>query len=127
MEDKTDEIELTEEELEYMKENFDSEFWPKMKTQLKEMTKKEACFVCFMAGYDLSRYSIEEEFKEVNEKLSKMSEKEIKEMLEKMSDEEMKNTINEGNENNFWEDKTKINGVCVDDKTGEVLDDKSKM
>jgi hypothetical protein len=101
---------LSEEELKYMEESFDKEFWPKMKFQLKEMTKKEACFVCFMTGYDLSRYAIEEEMKKATEKISKMSEEEIKEMLEKESGE-------------LWEDKTKINGIWRDDKTGKVLKD----
>lgn len=118
-----DENELNEEELEYMKESFDKEIWPKMKSKLKEMTKKEACFVCFMAGYDLSRYSIEEEFKEARDKLKGMSEEEVREMIGGMSNEEMEKAIKEGSENDFWEDKTKVNGVWVDDKTGEVLED----
>ncbi|MFW5847129.1 MAG: hypothetical protein ACOCUU_03150 [Nanoarchaeota archaeon] len=74
---------LSEKELEYMKDSFNREIWPKMKSRLKEMSKKEACFVCFIAGYDLAEYSIEEEIKEAKEKLSKMSDKEIKDMLSK--------------------------------------------
>jgi hypothetical protein len=54
------------------------------------------------------------------------SEDEIREAIDKelsgMSQEELEKTIKEGNENSLWEDKTKINGVWVDDKTGEVLE-----
>lgn len=102
--------EMRNDDLEYFKEFFDKDIWPKMKSQLKEMSKKEACFVCFMAGYDLAGYSIEEEMKEAKEKLSTMSDEEIKQMLSKESDK-------------LWEDKTKINGVWVDDKTGKILKD----
>lgn len=112
MEEKTeDEMELNKEEIEYMKESFDNEIWPKMKSQLKEMSRKESCFTCFMAGYDLSRYSIEEEMKEAKEKLSKMS------------DEEIRDVIKQDNKNSLWEDKTKVNGVWLDDKTGDALED----
>ncbi|NCN98982.1 hypothetical protein COU62_02690 [Candidatus Pacearchaeota archaeon CG10_big_fil_rev_8_21_14_0_10_35_219] len=53
------------------------------------------------------------------------SEDEIRETIDKelsrMSQEELDKAIKEGNENSLWEDKTKINGVWVDDKTGGVL------
>lgn len=45
----------------------------------------------------------------------------IKEELSDVGDEEIEEAIKEGDENSLWEDKTKINGVWVDDKTGEVL------
>ena len=52
-------------------------------------------------------------------------EDEIREAIDKelseMSQEELDKAIKEGNENSLWENKTKINGVWVDDKTGEVL------
>jgi len=107
----TDEYEnLNEEEISEMKEYFDKEVWPKFKKELKEMTKKEACFTCFVAGSDMMRYAQEEEMKDAKEKISKMSEEEIKDMLSKESDD-------------LWEGKTKVNGVWIDDKTGEVLKD----
>ncbi len=102
---------ITQEELEELREFFNEEFWPKMKNELKDMSKKEACFSCFLAGSDMMRYSIEKEFVETEK------------MISKMSEEEIIKTIREGNENTLWEDKTKINGVWVDDKTGKVLEE----
>ncbi|HLD55076.1 MAG TPA: hypothetical protein VJB35_02325 [Candidatus Nanoarchaeia archaeon] len=87
---------FSEEEISEMKEYFDKEIWPKFKKELKDMTKKEAYFTCFVAGSDLMRYAQEEEMKDSKEKLSKMSEEEIKDML---------------------------SSVLVDDKNGEVLKD----
>ena len=53
-------------------------------------------------------------------------EDEIREAIDKelseMSQEELDKAIKEGNENSLWENKTKINGVWVDDKTGGVLE-----
>ena len=53
-------------------------------------------------------------------------EEEIREAIDKelseMSQEELDKAIKEGNENSLWENKTKINGVWVDDKTGGVLE-----
>ena len=51
--------------------------------------------------------------------------KAIKEELSGMSDKEVEDAIHKGSENGLWEDKTKINGVWIDDKTGEVLEDEN--
>src|SRR3989344_8726325 len=108
-----DDENLNEEEIEQMKEYFDNGIWPKMKKDLKDMTKKEACFFCFVAGSDMMRYSTELEMRDAKDKLSKMSEKEVEEMIRG----EVKHEDNE-----LWEGKTKVNGVWVDDNTGEVLE-----
>ncbi len=75
------EEEINEEELSEMRDYFDNEIWPKFKKELKEMTKKESCFVCFVAGSDMVQYAQEEEMKDAKEKLSKMSEEEVEKMI----------------------------------------------
>jgi hypothetical protein len=105
---------MNEEEIGEMKDYFYNQIWSKIKPQLKEMSKKEACLFCFIAGSDMMRYSQEEEMKNAKEKLSKMKPEEVEEMIRGGIKEE---------QNELWEDKTKVNGVWIDDKTGEVLKD----
>ena len=109
---------MNEEEIGEMKEYFYNQIWPKIKKDLKEMTKKESCFFCFVAGSDMMKYSQEGMMKDEKEKLSKMTKEEIEEMIRG-------GIKSEDNETSLWEDKTKVNGVWIDDKTGEVLDEGS--
>jgi len=102
---------LSEEEVSEMKEYFDKSIWPKLKRDLKEMSKKEACFSCFVAGTDVMRYSQEEEIKNAEKELSKMKPEEIEKIIRGGVE----------GEESLWEDKTKVNGVLIDDKTGEVV------
>jgi len=63
--------------------------------------------------------------KQVNEMQHKNLGKELEDMEEKMkgmSGEEIKKML-EGEGDELWENKTKINGVWVDDKTGEEVGD----
>lgn len=102
--------ELSEEEISEIREYFDKEIWPKMKKDLKDVTKKEACFVCFVAGSEMMRYSQEEEIKNAKEELSKIGPMKFDEIVKR------------GKES-LWEDKTKVNGVWIDDKTGKRVDE----
>ena len=77
-EDFEDEEEISNEE---MKNYFDNEIWPRMKRELKDATKKEACFICFVAGSEMMKYSTEKEMEDAREKLSKMSEEEVEAMI----------------------------------------------
>jgi len=104
---------LNEEDLKEMKKYFDDEIWPKLKKDLKEVTKKEACFYSFVAGSDMMRYSTEKEMKEfTKEELSKMSGEEIEKRIKRAVDEDY---------HRLWENKTKVNGVWINDKSGEAL------
>ena len=77
-EDFEDEEEISNEE---MKNYFDNEIWPRMKRELKDATKKEGCFICFVAGSEMMKYSTEKEMEDAREKLSKMSEEEVEAMI----------------------------------------------
>jgi len=69
------------------KEYFDKEVWPLIKKELKEMTKKDACFFCFNAGSMMMQQSIEEEIENSKEELSKLSGDELKRIMEEGDEE----------------------------------------
>lgn len=98
-----------------MRESFNKEVWSQMKKEIKNMTKKESCFFAFLAGSQMMNHlnemqheKLEGELKEMEEKMKEMSGDEIKELLE-------------GDKNNLWENKTKVNGVWVKDDFEESL------
>lgn len=75
-------VELTEEDdneeqIEYLKEFFDNELWPNLKKDLKEATKKEACFISFLAGAEISEKMFEEDMKHAQKTFEKMTPEEI--------------------------------------------------
>lgn len=76
----TDE-EADEEELGYIREFFNNKIWPKMKKDLKEATKKDACFLCFFAGRKIAHKEIEEELEKASERFGNMHPEEIARML----------------------------------------------
>jgi len=102
-----DEQELSDEEIKEMREGFDKDIWPEMKITLKGMSKKDACFVSFVAGCDLTRKAQEEEFNEAREKLSKMSDKEIEEVIKK------------GSEGELWSEGNYLENVNPNDSNHE--------
>jgi len=104
-----------EQEIKEMQEYFDKEVWSQMKKEVKEMTKKESCFFAFLAGSQMMSQINEMEHENLGKDLEEMEEK-----LKGMSGDEIKKLLD--GEKSLWEDKTKINGVLVDDKTGEVLE-----
>lgn len=79
----TDEEDVSEDEIEELREFFDKELWPKLKKDLKEATKKEACFLSFLAGIEISNNMFEEEMKHAQKTIEKMSPEEIKKMIKK--------------------------------------------
>ena len=90
----TDEEDCNQEEIDDMREFFDKELWPKLKKDLKEVTKKEACFLSFLAGTEISNNMFEEEMKHAQEHIKKMSPEELKKMIKnkgnpKMSEESL--------------------------------------
>lgn len=108
---------IDDKEIKELQEYFDKEVWSQMKKEVREMTKKESCFFAFLAGSqmmksmnDMQHENLEGELKNMEEKMKGMSGDEIKKMLEK-------------DKNELWENKTKINGVWVDDETGEEVKD----
>ncbi|MBU1989095.1 MAG: YkgJ family cysteine cluster protein [Nanoarchaeota archaeon] len=72
----TDE-DIGDEEVEDMKEFFDKNLWPKLKKDLKEATKKEACFFGFLAGTEISNNMLEERMRQIE----KMSPEDIAKMV----------------------------------------------
>jgi len=113
---KTFDKDVSEEGVKEMQEYFDRDVWSQMKKEVKDMTKKESCFFAFLAGSQMMKQAeemqherLEGELKEMEEKMKGMSGDEIKKMLE--------------GEDGLWENKTKVNGVWVDDETGEELED----
>jgi len=111
--------EMSEEEFEEIRFYFDNEIWPKIKKDLKEMTKKEACFFAFLAGSKMMKDINEMQYEILEEELNKMEEK-----MKGMEGDEIKKLLEQGG--NFWEDKTKINGVWVEDKTEEGFEGGTK-
>lgn len=103
--------ELNEEEMSEMKEYFDKEIWPKMKKELKDATKREACFACFVAGTDMMRYAQEEEMRNAKEEFAKMKPEDVEKMIRGV-----------GSEESLWEDKTKVNGSWIDDEIEESVE-----
>ncbi len=99
-------IELNEKEIEEARKFFDKEIWPKIKIDLKDMTKREACFACFKMGSDMSDELMEEEIEKAGKEVEKMSVEEIKKIIED----------GPKRPEDLWEDKTKINGLWVNDK-----------
>ena len=85
-EDASDPVNVTDEnfdqeEIEDMKELFDKELWPKLKKDLKEATKKEACFLSFLAGTEISNRMLEEEMKHAHETMKSMTPEEMMKMI----------------------------------------------
>ena len=76
-----DEEDFSEEQEAEMREFFDKKLWPKMKKDLKESTKKEACFLCFVAGTEIANNMFEEEMNHVQETFEKMSPEEMENMM----------------------------------------------
>jgi hypothetical protein len=99
-------------EIAEMKEYFDNQVWPILKKNLKEATKKEACFASFVAGSNMMQFSFEEKMKEFEKEVVKMSKEEIEEILGKKDAGEEKDFS--GDQDSLSEDKTKVNGVLID-------------
>jgi len=76
------EDDFTEEDIMGMKRDFDRDFWPRIKQEIKDMTKKEACFTSFLLGFETMKATIDEQFKETTEQLNKLSPEEIRKLLE---------------------------------------------
>ena len=76
--DMSDEENLNQED---MREFFDKELWPKLKKDLKEATKKEACFFSFLAGTEISNRMLEEEMKHAHETMKSMTPEEMMKMI----------------------------------------------
>ncbi len=91
----SDEEDFDENEIEEMREFFDKTLWPKLKKDLKEATKKEACFVCFLAGTEISNNMLKEQLKHAEETMRNMSSEEVAKMIK--DDETSKNS-----EDNLW-------------------------
>ncbi|MBU0979703.1 MAG: hypothetical protein KJ709_02770 [Nanoarchaeota archaeon] len=77
----SDEEDLNQEEIEDMREFFDKELWPKLKKDLKEATRKEACFISFLAGTEISNRMLEEEMKHAHETMKNMTPEEMMKMI----------------------------------------------
>jgi hypothetical protein len=86
---------LNQEEMEDMKEFFDKELWPKLKKDLKEATKKEACFLSFLAGTEVSNNMFKEEMKHAQGTMKNMTPEEVARMIK--NGEKSKNS-----EDNLW-------------------------
>src|SRR3989344_4310871 len=72
---------INEEEIEDLREFFDRELWPKLKKDLKEATKKEACFVSFLAGTEISNNMLKEQMKHAEETIKNMTPEEVAKMI----------------------------------------------
>ena len=96
--DMSDEEDLDEDEIEDMREFFDKELWPKLKRDLKEATKKEACFLSFLAGTEISSNMLKEQMKHVEETMKDMNPEEIANMVKdgEMSKDDEDNLWSEG-------------------------------
>ena len=79
--DISDEEDFDQEEIEDMREFFDKELWPKLKKDLKEATKKEACFLSFLAGTEVSNNMFKEEMKHAQETMKNMTSEEVAKMI----------------------------------------------
>ena len=112
---------MKEEDFEGMKEYFDNYIWSRFKKELQDSTKEDACFTCFLAGFEVSSYSFQEQVREAEKEVSNMSQEEIEEILKDA------NVLKEssGNSGKLWEDKTMVNGVWIDDKTGERIEEEN--
>src|SRR3989338_2092419 len=72
----------TKEDIMGRKRDFDRDFWPMIKQEVKDMTKKEACFTSFLMGFELMKKMTDEQLKEAQAKMSKMTPEEINKMLQ---------------------------------------------
>ncbi|HLC96254.1 MAG TPA: hypothetical protein VJH97_02945 [Candidatus Nanoarchaeia archaeon] len=81
---------INEEEIEDLREFFDRELWPKLKKDLKEATKKEACFISFLAGTEISNNMFEEEMKHTQKTFENMTPEEITKMIKKEENPKMR-------------------------------------
>lgn len=79
----SDEEDLDQEELEEMKKFFDKAIWPQLKKEVKEFSKKDACFHGFLAGTEFSNLMFEEEMKLAHDTFKDMTPEEIVEMIKK--------------------------------------------
>ena len=100
------EEDLHQEEIEHLRELFDNELWPKLKNELKEATKKEACFLSFLAGTEISNNMLEKQMEHSLEAIKNMSPKEMQEMLKDCENEE----------NSLWEEGSFVEAVNPNDK-----------
>ncbi len=75
------EEDLNQEEIESMREFFNEELWPKLKKDLKEATKKEACFLSFLAGTEISNNMFKEEMKLAQETTNNRTPEEVAKMI----------------------------------------------
>jgi hypothetical protein len=71
------EDDFDKEEVEDIRNFFDKELWPKLKKDLKEATKKEACFLSFLAGTEVSNNMFKEEMKHAQENIKNMAPEEV--------------------------------------------------
>ena len=71
------EEDIKDEEIDELREFFDNELWSKMKKDLKDATKKEACFACFLAGTEVASKWLEEDIKNAEKAFEGKSPEEI--------------------------------------------------